>query len=79
MPILFGKPQHLICRLPRLEALRRLDIPRSNIGMVFLGKPPPRMADHFEIGIRLEIEHVERPHLVAATAAVAGPCPAMMF
>src|SRR5437764_640490 len=45
----------------------------AGLGEAAIGGP-----DLFETGIDLELQHIERPHLVAAAAAVAGAAPAIM-
>ena len=72
---LLGAPQHVIGRLDRLEALRRLLVAGLHVGMVGLGQPALGGLDRLEIGIDLQLEHVERAHLVAAAAAVARARP----
>src|SRR5688500_7314624 len=43
--------------------------------MVFLGEPAIGGLDRAEIGVALELERVECPHLVTGAAAVARPRP----
>src|ERR1700752_1307867 len=46
--------------------------------MVFLDEPPVRRLDRLEIRVAFELQRVERAHLVAASAAIAGPGPLVM-
>ena len=41
--------------------------------MVGLGEAAIGRLDRLEVGVGLQLQHVERAHLVAAAAAVAGP------
>ena len=43
--------------------------------MGFLDEPPVRGLHRLEIGIAVELQRIERAHLVAASAAVAGARP----
>ena len=70
--------QHVIGRLDHLEALGGFLVAGLDVGMVGLGEAAPGGLDLLEIGVGLELEHVERAHLVAAAAAVAGAAPAIM-
>src|SRR3546814_2794361 len=47
--------------------------------MVRLGKPAIGGANLGEVRIGLQLEHRQRAHLVARSAAVAGAAPAIMF
>ena len=53
--------------------------PGFDVGVVGLGEAALGGLDLLEAGVGLELEHVERAHLVAAAAAVAGAAPAIMI
>ena len=64
--------------LDHLEAGGGFLVAGLDVGMVGLGEAAIGGLDLLETGVGLELEHVERAHLVAAAAAVAGAAPAIM-
>src|SRR5687768_15650073 len=73
-----GHAKNLISGLNCMELLGCLLVAPAAIRMMLLGQAAIARLDRLEIRIRFKLEHSQRPHLVAAPAAVAGPCPGIM-
>src|SRR3546814_4710062 len=76
-PLLRGA-QHFIGGLDRLEAHGRLRVAGLHVGMIFLRQTPPAFLYRVEIGVILQLQRLERVHLVPRAAAVARSAPAMI-
>src|SRR5687768_8248750 len=74
-----GDTQDVVGGLDPLEARQRFGVAGSKIGVMRLGEAAVGGADLAEIGVRGELQHVERTHLVPAAAAVARPAPLIMI
>ena len=72
---LFRLPQNVISRLDLLESPGGFGVARIGVGMGFLDEPPMGAFHRREIGVVLQLQRIERPHLVAVRRAVAGARP----
>src|SRR5579871_5450185 len=75
---LFGRAQHLVSELVRMERLRRLGIAGIEIGVDVLRPRAPGLLHGFEIGVGPKSEQLERAQFVTAARAVARARPAIV-
>src|SRR5438067_7210230 len=75
---LLGLFEHFIGGLDLLEPLRRVLVAGGGVGVVGLGEAAPGGLDVVEAGVGLDLEHVQRPHLLARAGAVAGAGPGIL-